>query len=65
MPVVVFNDDELEALLAVHTIAARVDWSAYDRARQRIVEAGRRHLESKSPRTVNDVAAVAADVDTV
>jgi hypothetical protein len=46
MPLVDFIDAELEALYAVHTSAAKVDWSAYDRARQRIVAAGHTHLKS-------------------
>ncbi len=59
MPMLEFTDDELEALFAVHTIAARVNWSAYDRARQRIVNAGWKHLESKDPDGGNDLAAIA------
>jgi hypothetical protein len=47
MAAVDFTDAELEALYAVYTNAERIDWSAYDQARQRIVDAGRKHLESR------------------
>jgi hypothetical protein len=44
-----FTRAELEALYAVYAAAATVDWPAYDRARQRIVDAGRAHLGRAEP----------------
>jgi hypothetical protein len=54
MPAVTFTDAELEALYAVCTNAERIDWSAYDRARQRIVDAERQHLESRGSSIATD-----------
>jgi len=59
MPLIEFTDDELEALLAAHTSAARVNWSAYDCARQRIIGAGQKHMELKDPDGVSDFIAFA------
>jgi hypothetical protein len=47
-----FTRAELEALYAVYVFAAAVDWTAYDSARQRIVDAGRKHLEPQQPAVV-------------
>jgi hypothetical protein len=43
VPTVYFPDDELLALYAAFTPATspRIDWDAYDRGRQRIIDAGR------------------------
>jgi hypothetical protein len=43
---IAFTRAELEALYAVYVAAAKVDWPAYDRARQRIVDAARKHFAS-------------------
>ena len=49
MPSVTFSEAELQALYAAYTAAARLDWPAYDRARQRIIDAAQKHAATGHP----------------
>lgn len=57
MPSIDFTDAELEALYSIYTSAAKVNWSAYDRARRRIIAAGRIRLESDGCEPTDALAA--------
>jgi hypothetical protein len=54
MPIVHFTDEELAALFNALTTADRVNWTAYDAAKARIIAVGRMHYFAREAREARE-----------